>query len=87
MRFALAAALFWVLVAAGGGRCARSTRRDVRTGARARRAAATRSRPGCYFAALDRIDASLLALLLYTFPAIVAVAAIVLGRERPAAGT
>jgi drug/metabolite transporter (DMT)-like permease len=37
---------------------------------------------GCYFAALERIDASLLSLVLYTFPAIVAVAAIVLGRER-----
>ena len=30
---------------------------------------------GCYFAALERIDASLLSLLLYTFPAIVAAAA------------
>ena len=37
---------------------------------------------GGYFAALERVDPSLLALLLYTFPAIVAVAAIALGRER-----
>jgi drug/metabolite transporter (DMT)-like permease len=37
---------------------------------------------GCFFAALERIDASLLSLMLYTFPAMVAVAAIVLGRER-----
>jgi len=37
---------------------------------------------GCYFVALDRIEASLLALLLYTFPAIVTVAAVLLGRER-----
>ena len=37
---------------------------------------------GCYFAALERIDASLLSLLLYTFPAIVAAAAVALGRER-----
>jgi drug/metabolite transporter (DMT)-like permease len=37
---------------------------------------------GCFFAALARVDASLLSLLLYTFPAMVAVAAIVLGRER-----
>ena len=44
--------------------------------------AATRCRPGCYFAALERIDASLLSLLIYTFPAIVAAAAIALGRER-----
>ena len=37
---------------------------------------------GAYFAALDRLDASLLSLLVYTFPAIVTVAAIALGRER-----
>jgi drug/metabolite transporter (DMT)-like permease len=37
---------------------------------------------GCYFVALERIDASLLSLLLYTFPAIVTVAAFALGRER-----
>ena len=34
-----------------------------------------------YFAALERIDASLLSLLVYTFPVIVTVAAIALGRE------
>jgi drug/metabolite transporter (DMT)-like permease len=37
---------------------------------------------GFYFAALQRIDVSLLSLLLYTFPAMVAAAAVVLGRER-----
>src|SRR6185437_6631348 len=37
---------------------------------------------GCFFAALDRIDASLLSLLLYTYPALVAVAAVALGRDR-----
>jgi drug/metabolite transporter (DMT)-like permease len=37
---------------------------------------------GAYFAALQRLDASLLSLLLYTFPAMVTVAAIALGRER-----
>lgn len=37
---------------------------------------------GAYFAALERIDASVLSLLIYTFPAIVAAAAIALGRER-----
>lgn len=35
-----------------------------------------------YFSALERIDASLVALVLYTFPAMVTVAAAVLGRER-----
>jgi drug/metabolite transporter (DMT)-like permease len=37
---------------------------------------------GAYFAALARIDAGLLSLLVYTFPAIVAVAAAAVGRER-----
>ena len=37
---------------------------------------------GAYFGALERLDASLLSLLLYTFPAMVTVAAIALGRER-----
>jgi drug/metabolite transporter (DMT)-like permease len=34
-----------------------------------------------YFAALERVDASLVALVLYTYPALVTVAAVVLGRE------
>jgi drug/metabolite transporter (DMT)-like permease len=38
---------------------------------------------GLFFGALQRLDASLLALLLYTFPAWVMLAAFVLGRERP----
>ena len=36
---------------------------------------------GCYFVALEHLDASLLSLVLYTFPAIVTVAAVALGRE------
>ena len=44
---------------------------------------ATRRRPGLYFLALERMDASLLSLLLYTYPALVTVAAIV---DRPRAG-
>ena len=35
-----------------------------------------------YFAALERLDAPLVALVLYTFPVMVTVAAVVLGRER-----
>jgi drug/metabolite transporter (DMT)-like permease len=35
-----------------------------------------------YFSALERIDASLVALVLYTYPALVTVAAVLLGRER-----
>ena len=38
---------------------------------------------GLFFAALQRLDASLLALLLYTYPAWVTLTAFALGRERP----
>lgn len=84
VRFVLAAALFWLLVL--GGRAAVSelralAPRDVAL-ALGLGAAAYSLQAGCYFTALERIDASLLSLLLYTFPAIVATAAVLLGRER-----
>jgi drug/metabolite transporter (DMT)-like permease len=82
VRFALAAALFWALVfAEGSARELRSVGRDIAL-ALALGAAGYAAQAGCFFAALDRIDASLLSLVLYTFPGMVAVAAIVLGRER-----
>jgi drug/metabolite transporter (DMT)-like permease len=84
VRFAIAAALFWMLVFA-----ARATTTELRRlGGRdiglalALGAAGYAAQAGCFFTALERIDASLLSLLLYTFPAMVAVAAIVIGRER-----
>ena len=83
VRFVLAAALFWALVLAGGS--AREVRalggRDIVIGL-ALGGCGYAIQAGCFFAALERIDASLLSLLLYTFPAIVAVAAVALGRER-----
>jgi drug/metabolite transporter (DMT)-like permease len=83
VRFLLAAALFWALVLASGA--AHELRalggRDVGTGL-ALGACGYAIQAGCYFAALERIDASLLSLLVYTFPAIVAMAAFALGRER-----
>jgi drug/metabolite transporter (DMT)-like permease len=83
VRFGLAAALFWILVVVGGA--ARQLQalgaRDVAAGL-ALGACGYAMQAGCYFAALERIDASLLSLLLYTFPAIVAAAAVALGRER-----
>jgi drug/metabolite transporter (DMT)-like permease len=83
VRFVLAAGLFWTLVLASGG--ARELRalagRDAAAGF-ALGACGYALQAGCYFAALARIDAGLLSLLLYTFPAIVAAAAIALGRER-----
>jgi drug/metabolite transporter (DMT)-like permease len=83
VRFALAALLFWGLVLAGGElREIRSlTRRDIGI-ALGLGAFGYAAQAGCFFAALERIDASLLSLLLYTFPTMVAVAAIALGRER-----
>ena len=79
LRFVLAAAVFWALVAAA--RPQRAGRRDV-VAALALGAGIYATQAGGYFAALERVDPSLLALLIYTFPAIVAVAAIALGRER-----
>ena len=40
---------------------------------------------GLFFLALERMDASLLSLILYTFPAMVTLAALLIGRERPTA--
>jgi drug/metabolite transporter (DMT)-like permease len=84
VRFALAALLFWVLVAATGaaGRVRALPGRDVAL-AFALGAFGYSAQAGCFFVALDRIDASLLSLLVYTYPALVTVAAILLGRERP----
>ena len=83
VRFALAAALFWALVLAGGAApdVRALSRRDLAAGL-GLGALGYALQSGCYFAALQRIDASLLSLLLYTFPAMVAAAAIALGRER-----
>src|SRR3954451_23802743 len=68
-RFVLAAVLFWALVLPGGA--VREIRalpgRDVAI-ALALGAAGYALQAGGYFAALERIDASLLALLLYTYP-------------------
>jgi drug/metabolite transporter (DMT)-like permease len=84
VRFALAALMFWGLVFAAPGTAAQIrllARRDVAI-ALGLGAVGYAAQAGCFFAALERIDASLLSLMLYTFPAMVAVAAIVLGRER-----
>jgi len=82
-RFGLAAVVFWIVVAAGGRMRELRTlpARDIGTGV-ALGACGYALQAGCYFAALERIDASLLSLLLYTFPAMVAAAAVALGRER-----
>jgi drug/metabolite transporter (DMT)-like permease len=84
MRFILAAAALWSIALArrGGLRAVRAVaRRDVAVGL-GLGACGYALQSGCYFLALERLDASLLSLLLYTFPAIVTVAAVALGRER-----
>ena len=79
VRFTLAATLFWILVPLRELRAVAP--RDIRTGLLLG-AFGYSLQAGCYFVALERIDASLLALLLYTFPALVAAAAVAIGRER-----
>ena len=84
VRFALAATLFWALLLWRGRAAAdvrRLTRRDVAHGL-ALGAFGYSAQAGAFFIALTRIDASLLSLLVYTYPAMVCVAAVVLGRER-----
>jgi drug/metabolite transporter (DMT)-like permease len=78
-RFVLASALLWLLV---GARAVRTLApRDVAV-ALALGAVGYGAQAGGYFAALERLDASLLSLLVYVFPVIVAVAAVALRRER-----
>ena len=81
-RFVLAAALFWLfVVCAGGVRDLRAlSRRDVGI-AVALGAVGYGAQAVGYFAALERLDASLLSLLVYTFPVMVTVTAVALGRE------
>ena len=83
VRFVVAAVLLWVLTAATGALAGlrRLPRRDV-LAALALGAIGYGAQAGAYFLALDRMDASLLSLVLYTYPVIVTVAAIALGRDR-----
>jgi drug/metabolite transporter (DMT)-like permease len=81
VRFTLAAAALWCLLALMRS-TPRATRRTL-VAAFALGAVGYALQAGLFFGALERMDASLLALLLYTYPAIVTAAAIVLGRESP----
>ena len=82
-RFVLAAAVFWLFLACSKGarRLRALPRRDIGI-ALALGAVGYSAQAGGYFAALQRLDASLLSLLVYTFPSMVTVTAIALGRER-----
>jgi drug/metabolite transporter (DMT)-like permease len=81
VRFALAAAVLAV-VAAGIGVLRGLPRRAVLAGL-AMGAVGYATQAGLFFLALERMDASLLSLLLYTYPALVTGAAVVIGREQP----
>ena len=86
LRFLFAASLFWAGNATSVAKGVRPLKRQL-----SRRdaclalglgACGYAVQAGLYFAALSRIDAGLLSLLVFTFPVIVAVAAVALGRER-----
>src|SRR5687767_9962124 len=81
VRFALAASVFAAALALTGGwaRLRRLPRRVVLTGL-ALGAFGYSLQSGLYFAAIGRLDVSLVALLLYTYPVFVTLAAIALGR-------
>jgi drug/metabolite transporter (DMT)-like permease len=84
IRFTLAACAFWVIIGARRARATTSeapTRRIVLVGL-ALGGVGYAAQSGAFFGALTHIDASLAALLLYTYPALVFGIAIALGRER-----
>lgn len=83
VRFTLATAIFAALIFARpqlgpGGAGPRAIAIGLALGA-----VGYATQAGLFFGALQTLDASLLALLLYTYPAWVTLAAFVLGRERP----
>lgn len=80
VRFALAAALLWALAARAGG-VARPARRAI-AGGLALGGVLYATEAGLFFASLTRLDASVAALVLYVYPALVVAGAIALRRER-----
>ena len=80
VRFTIAAPVLWVGALRQLGTLAEAPRRAL-LGAVALGAFGYALQAGLFFAALTRMDASLLSMVLYTFPAMVTVAAIALGRE------
>jgi drug/metabolite transporter (DMT)-like permease len=78
-RFALAAPLLWALAALRGE--LPRARPGVVARALALGAVGYAVQSGLYFLALERMDAGVLSLILYTYPALVTGAAVLLGRE------
>lgn len=79
IRFLLAAALFWVIVAVRG---AQLPSRRVILASLGLGAAGYAAQAGLFFGALTRIDASLTSLLLYLYPMLVFLGAFALRREQ-----
>jgi drug/metabolite transporter (DMT)-like permease len=79
IRFVLAAALVWALAAARG---LRLPSRRVVISCLALGAFGYAAQAGLFFGALTHIDASLTSLLLYLYPLLVFLGAVVMGRER-----
>jgi drug/metabolite transporter (DMT)-like permease len=88
VRFAIAAAIFALVLRVTGGwaRMRQLPRHVVLTGL-GLGAAGYSLQSGLYFAAIERLDVSLVSLLLYTYPAFVTVAALMLGRASPSLRT
>jgi drug/metabolite transporter (DMT)-like permease len=82
-RFAVASLMLWALLGASGrlSRLRALSRHDLALGV-GLGALGYSAQAGAYFGALQRLSPGLLALLLYTYPTIVTIAAIRLGRER-----
>jgi drug/metabolite transporter (DMT)-like permease len=83
VRFSIAAVV--LLAVAGASGALRALSRRAVAAALAMGAVGYATQSGLFFSALERMDASLLALILYTYPVLVCVAAIALGRERASA--
>jgi drug/metabolite transporter (DMT)-like permease len=86
VRFALAAIVFWAIVAArtrrAGAAPAAATPRRVVLAALALGGAGYSLQSGLFFTALRHIDVSMTSLLLYTYPAMVCAGSLALRRER-----
>jgi drug/metabolite transporter (DMT)-like permease len=83
VRFAFATAFFGALIAIRPALRARGVGRRQMAVGLLLGGAGYALQAGLYFAALRRLDASLLALVLYTYPAWVTIAAFAIGRESP----
>lgn len=90
LRFVVAAALLVAISAVLAGRQRRPVLADVAPGSRGRLvvtalalgALGYATQASLYFSALERVDAALVALVLYTYPVLVTLAAAALGRDR-----